>query len=385
MSVAQPCDEISVNADARLLLDWCRPRGGRTGATASAGSGQPLNWHYVLRLASRHKVLPAVVRAIRTDPDLAVPGELRAQLISHAAGTARRNLVLAQDLIRIMDVLAAEDIAAIPIKGPVWAMALHGDLALRQFSDLDIMIDPADAVRAKRALLADGFSDAKILPSALYRSFALVSHDGVVQLDVQWGLLQKHMNAPLPFAGLHQRRQSVKILSREVAHPCPDDLLRVLCLYCVKEVPWVSLSYLRDIAVLLERHPDFDWDAVFAAAKGDGMLRIVKFALFLAVDLLSVRLPARVLARIGEASGLADLAASAKRRMFVDLELRRAAEHLRFADHLEKTLYHARVRERFRDMARPFAYLPIRADFLRPVRPGLRLAAGRMQRRIETR
>lgn len=150
-------------------------------------------------------------------------------------------------------------------------------------------------------------------------------------------------------------------------------------------MPWVSLSYLRDIAVLLERHRDFDWDAVFAAAKGEGMLRIVQFALFLAVDLLSVRLPARVLARIGEASGLADLAASAKRRMFVDLERRRAGKHLRFADHLEKTLYHARVRERFRDMARPFAYLPIRADFLRSVRPGLRLAVGRMQRRIETR
>ena len=47
---------------------------------------------------------------------------------------------------------------AAPYKGPALAVQLYGNVALRQFSDLDILVHPRDVLLARDLLLAEGYS-----------------------------------------------------------------------------------------------------------------------------------------------------------------------------------------------------------------------------------
>ena len=68
------------------------------------------------------------------------------------ATNLRRGLWFASELLRITHHLAKKEIRAIPYKGPVLAQSAYGDLALRHFSDLDLLISPRDFDQAKNAL-----------------------------------------------------------------------------------------------------------------------------------------------------------------------------------------------------------------------------------------
>src|SRR5439155_25185376 len=84
---------------------------------------------------------------------------------------AQKNLWLTYKLIRILDCLKSNGIAAIPYKGPVLAETVYKDLALRQFSDLDILIRAADLARAKRALGELDYASAIHLSEAEERAY----------------------------------------------------------------------------------------------------------------------------------------------------------------------------------------------------------------------
>ena len=56
------------------------------------------------------------------------------------ARNAQRSLRLTQRTAKILACLARRGIEAIPYKGPALAQTVYGDVAMRQFSDLDILI-----------------------------------------------------------------------------------------------------------------------------------------------------------------------------------------------------------------------------------------------------
>ena len=68
-----------------------------------------------------------------------------------------RNLLLTAELCQILQTFEAAGIEAVPYKGPALAVYAYGNLALRRFVDLDILIRKADTLRAKELLTARGF------------------------------------------------------------------------------------------------------------------------------------------------------------------------------------------------------------------------------------
>ena len=109
-----------------------------------------LDWEALLALAESHAMLPLLHRHLA-----AVPGVPKAALVElwgrHEA-TARNNRAMARELGRVLDALDAIGVAAIPYKGPTLAFSVYGDIALRDFCDLDIVIRPRDVPRARQAL-----------------------------------------------------------------------------------------------------------------------------------------------------------------------------------------------------------------------------------------
>ena len=57
------------------------------------------------------------------------------------------------ELNKILKLLKANNIDTIPYKGPVLASLAYGDIALRQFQDLDISINQSDIFKTKDILI----------------------------------------------------------------------------------------------------------------------------------------------------------------------------------------------------------------------------------------
>jgi hypothetical protein len=119
-----------------------------------------LDWTSLIRLALRHRVLPLVYRGLQTFSADLIPPAIHAQLHHHYHANAQRNLLLAGTLLKLLRVLETHRIPAIPYKGPVLALAAYGNLALRQFGDLDLpdlLVRKQDAERATDLLLTQGY------------------------------------------------------------------------------------------------------------------------------------------------------------------------------------------------------------------------------------
>src|SRR6185503_8502263 len=105
------------------------------------------------------------------------------------------NLLLTGELIKLLDSLDARGIPVIPLKGPTLAVRAYGDIGLRQFSDLDVLVRQSDVSRIQALLIENGFTPHQRLTSAqdaaLQRfdcSCNFISKHGVA-LDVHWGLV----------------------------------------------------------------------------------------------------------------------------------------------------------------------------------------------------
>ncbi|HWG52043.1 MAG TPA: nucleotidyltransferase family protein, partial [Gemmatimonadaceae bacterium] len=154
----------------------------------------------LLATAARHAVVPAVHRHLARAGDHAageVPPAILDALRTRSDENALRNVMLTQRLVELLDSLHAAAIPVIPLKGPVLALMAYGDVTLRQFYDLDLLIARADVPHARDLLRAAGYraltpleansgADAALVAADYHQ--ALVSDDDGTMLELHWGL-----------------------------------------------------------------------------------------------------------------------------------------------------------------------------------------------------
>ena len=158
-------DATHTHPEAELLL-WCA----RTCINSEAEQIKALlkeniNWDYLLRTALWHGVAALLYCSLNATCPEAVPKAILDQLRDYFHNLARRNLFLTRELLKLLNLFQAHEIPAIPYKGPVLAASAYGNLALRQFCDLDILIHKQDALRVKSLLLNQGYRLSQEQPS----------------------------------------------------------------------------------------------------------------------------------------------------------------------------------------------------------------------------
>ena len=305
--------------EARLLLACGR-------ATLGNGERQAVeklarevaDWDRVDALAVRHGLVPLLHRHLGSLTPGVVPKPTLAALWARAEVIARRSRAMARELEEVIAHLAAQGITVAPYKGPALALALYGDVALRDFGDLDLLVRAQDAIRAKDALAARGYVPQFALPPHLEQ--ALVEsprHDELPLLDKARGfLVELHWRTDPDYdvldVGLWNRLEPVSGGATTLWTLPERELLLVLGLHGTKHL-WASLNWLVDVAELLRRGPDGEW--LLERARAFGCLRRLALCLRLARDLLDAPIPA-LLARAIEDERVVRLAAQITPALF---------------------------------------------------------------------
>src|SRR6516164_3559227 len=108
-----------------------------------------LNWHRLIELATQHGVRPLLMRSLKSACWSGVPLSIQLVLESFYKETVVRNLYFTSELLRLLDVFRRNSIPIAAFKGPVLAEVAYGDLALREFLDLDALVHEADLCKAE--------------------------------------------------------------------------------------------------------------------------------------------------------------------------------------------------------------------------------------------
>ncbi len=101
-----------------------------------------VDWEYLLRLADFHGVAPLIARNL-LDNDMvkSIPPPYPDRLKSAYDNSLYRNVIMTDELTRVLGLLRSHDIPAIALKGVILAEQLYGNPGLRAVSDMDILVN----------------------------------------------------------------------------------------------------------------------------------------------------------------------------------------------------------------------------------------------------
>ena len=255
----------------------------------------PLDWGEVLRLAEHHGVLPLAARRL-IEHARGLPAEVERSLHSDYEANLRRSLWFAAELARIMQHFERRQLRAVPYKGPVLAQTVYQDLGLRNFSDLDFLVSPADFDRAKQVLAEIGYGPSTDLTPAVERFWLRRGYErlfdgaaGKNLVELQWALLPYFYGVDLDVDDLLARAGRAVVGGVEVLCLSPEDLLLALCLHAAKHL-WTRLIWLADVAEAT-RTQSVDYSLVFSRARALGVARILSVSFWLVKNVLQAELP----------------------------------------------------------------------------------------------
>jgi len=314
---------------------------------------QDINWSHLLWMAMYNKVQPLLYRSLKMANLNFVPEWVLQRLSNAFEATTVNNLHLTGALINLIKMLQANGISAIPYKGPLLAQSVYGNIGLREFGDLDIIV-PEESVLLAKAIVKDaGYT--QIWPKVelneqqermhicqKYNYEFLRDEDGL-DLELHWDVSPNYINCPPRRSDLWQRLDIVMFGGRKIQSFPVEESLIVLAVHGSNHC-WNRLSWICDIAELIRVNPDIDWSYLLSLAVCWRSERMLLMALFLAEAVLGAELPDYVSKRIQKDRVAVALAKKSYKWMF-------PPEFLPFRP-FEEPLYHLRMREVWRDKFR---------------------------------
>ncbi len=313
--------DLELTPEAELLLAGCaNPPAAQAVSSLLDRPRQAIDWSSVCRLATLHRVVPILYRCLSADCADRVPADALERLKREFHRNLLRARYLSGELAKLMDALEASGIQALTYKGPTLALMAYGDVAMRQFGDLDVLVRDTDVATVAKVLAAQGYSRAieyDVRDTTVRKECedAFFGKDGIGVLDLHWQIMPRNFPfAPEP-AALLAGAQRIAIGDSAVRTLSPADMMLVLCAHSTKH-GWVHLSNVCDIAGMVRANRDTDWGATLEKAAPIGARRIVLVGFHLAHELLGAELPDDLVRMARDDRKVTALAGRVARRLF---------------------------------------------------------------------
>lgn len=287
--------------EALLALSSIRPR--RSAADRAAVSSlveSGMDWDRLLALAKHHGIMPLVYVCLKETESDRIPRETLDRLRGFYDENRWRNMTLLKELLAILDAFGRERIRAIPIKGPLLARTLYGNLGLRWIADLDILVHRDDVLRVRPLLEERGFSPDRNQadPGELLREgreweWAFFSDDMKIRVEIQWRTMPEYLaNYECLDEGVWDRTVPAEVGGVEIQCLTPEDAFLYACMHGGEKHLWNDMRFLVDMGRMLQCDWDVDWNLVWQKAGETGTTKSLELGLYLAVVLAGAELPA---------------------------------------------------------------------------------------------
>lgn len=216
-----------------------------------------------------------------------------------------RNQLHLRHCREVTELLGAQGIPVMALKGIPLAVAYYRDIGLRPMSDIDLLVPTAKSAPAVSALDAAGYS-AKWgeqpqwrggrIATSLHHGAGFVDGEGR-DCDLHWHMLNDCL-ADEDDAPFWDRARPQQVHGASLLFPAPEDMLLHVCVHGIRANDFPPIRWVADAALVL-RCGEIDWDVFVAEANR----RLLGPTLLLALNTLDAILepgavPAAVLERV---------------------------------------------------------------------------------------
>jgi hypothetical protein len=246
---------------------------------------EKLDWAALVTLAEKHTVVGLIYPQIASHaPQQFVNAWQRSWALAH---------ILSTDLVLLLADFAAAAIDCMPLKGPVLAEALYGDIAARRSVDLDVMVRRSDLHAAQILLVQAGYSADPITTPGYDLPF---SRD-ITRIELHSHLGRPDL-CPLDADAIWSRSTPSTYQGHPLRLMAPEDLILYLCYHLLRH-DCERLMWIADIARALQLLGQNDsGESLLRAARQMRLDAILLFVSALASATLLTPLPTAITAEL---------------------------------------------------------------------------------------
>ena len=269
--------------ELRLLLMCSRPAGiGADKEAMGALIRRDIDWDVFTHLVDYHRLTATVYTNLSQSHLTSFPEKILQYLRAHYLRNARRAVWLAAKLAALVRLFEKEGILVLPLKGPVLALQVFGDVTLRHAGDLDLLVAPDNVKRATDLLSQAGFQPEKSvmgMSPRQYKTFMSIRcqsrhyhRTNGLLVELHWNWFHNRYLFPLYGSEVWEKTQNLKISSQPVPAMGIDHTLLYLCCHGAKH-GWYRLFWLFDVARLVLRVQGNNWERLLDRAVNLGLER----------------------------------------------------------------------------------------------------------------
>src|SRR5678816_2865100 len=271
-----------------------------------------IDWTKLFSLAQRNALIPLLYFQLNKIAPSSVPSDRFKELQDRFQDNSALNTLLTAEMILLIDLFEQNQIPAIPYKGPAIGAGVYGQLALRQFADLDILVRESDVWKATDLLLDRGYEPHFVIPAKRRSAFIRLCYVRSFNRDnttveLHWRLAPRFFGPYFDTTRLWERTRKIPLQGSSIRIPFSDDLILMLCIHGAKDC-WDKLEWVCGLAEVVRAAPDLDWEDLLKRAKDAQAFAVVSSGLLLAHDVLEAPIPGNVIRelRLQTREGLID-------------------------------------------------------------------------------
>lgn len=252
-------------------------------------------------LAHAHGIFPLVYHTIQIHASDLLSKEILTKLKQQNMSIVMQNMRMTAELIRIMRLLEENGIAALAFKGPTLAQLAYGDITLRQYCDLDILIKPQDLLLASQLLIRHNYQPRVSIEYLHNQTFLDVNHDisfySDISVELHWRLFEKQLLVQFNPELIWSEYETTEIQNKALKTLKAESLLIYLCIHGSKHA-WERIEWITDLDKLIGCKQDLDWQQIIQKSIALKVEHLVLLGLKLSNAMFATELPIEIQKKI---------------------------------------------------------------------------------------
>jgi len=259
-----------------------------------ADKSHPNEFDWIFECAAMNEVAPVVYENLRV-LDKNIPGETIERFRNAYLHSVRKNVLNAEEMIRVLRSLEKGGVEAIPLKGSLASEIIFGNPGLYPATDIDILVKPEDLAKAEKILdeagysKNEGISDEDLLSS----HYHFVYRKGAFFLELHWNLAKRYYQIPPLF--WWEETSTVQYSGLRVNALSPERYL-LYAIFRLFDHGFRPLKFFIFISGLVRKYGnETDWDKFLQFSRTYRMERLTVFTLILVHELFRIQIPDNIL------------------------------------------------------------------------------------------
>ena len=285
-----------------------------------------LNWEYLLRISAIHRLTPLLYYNLKSICPEKIPNNIFEELKEYFNVNIRKNLLMTGELINIMKLLKSKNITAIPYKGPVLSNLAYGNLSLREFGDIDILVDILDAIKVKNIMIDNGYElyQPIIVKDSYYMKlepeYQFYNINTGIVIEIKWKIEGNFFSFPKKSNYLFECLEKFELHGFEVNTFSRVDQLLIACIHAAKH-DWDRLSWICDISEMLKSIENIDWLEMLDKSEKMNIKRLLFVNIILTRDLFNLELSPDILKQLNSDPSAIKISNQIQERIFKNKNL----------------------------------------------------------------